>query len=69
MEEQLRADALEYHLRPTPGKISVTPTKGLATSATCRSRIRPASPTPAPRSTPTRAMPRCTPRAATSSPW
>ena len=31
MEEQLRADALEYHLRPTPGKISVTPTKGLAT--------------------------------------
>ncbi|HEU0200206.1 MAG TPA: NADP-dependent malic enzyme, partial [Burkholderiaceae bacterium] len=31
MEEQLRADALEYHLLPTPGKISVTPTKGLAT--------------------------------------
>jgi malate dehydrogenase (oxaloacetate-decarboxylating)(NADP+) len=31
MEEQLRADALEYHLRPTPGKISVTPTKALAT--------------------------------------
>ncbi|HVJ60219.1 MAG TPA: NADP-dependent malic enzyme, partial [Burkholderiaceae bacterium] len=31
MEEQLRADALEYHLHPTPGKISVTPTKGLAT--------------------------------------
>jgi malate dehydrogenase (oxaloacetate-decarboxylating)(NADP+) len=31
LEEQLRADALEYHLHPTPGKISVTPTKGLAT--------------------------------------
>ncbi|HEU0202325.1 MAG TPA: NADP-dependent malic enzyme [Burkholderiaceae bacterium] len=30
-EQQLRADALEYHLHPTPGKISVTPTKGLAT--------------------------------------
>jgi malate dehydrogenase (oxaloacetate-decarboxylating)(NADP+) len=31
VEEQLRIDALEYHLNPTPGKISVTPTKGLAT--------------------------------------
>jgi malate dehydrogenase (oxaloacetate-decarboxylating)(NADP+) len=31
MEDQLRIDALEYHLHPTPGKISVTPTKGLAT--------------------------------------
>jgi malate dehydrogenase (oxaloacetate-decarboxylating)(NADP+) len=31
MEDQLRKDALEYHLQPTPGKISVTPTKGLAT--------------------------------------
>jgi malate dehydrogenase (oxaloacetate-decarboxylating)(NADP+) len=31
MEEQLRIDALEYHRNPTPGKISVTPTKGLAT--------------------------------------
>ena len=31
MEEQLRIDALEYHLHPTPGKISVTPTKALAT--------------------------------------
>ena len=29
MEEQLRLDALEYHRVPTPGKISVTPTKGL----------------------------------------
>jgi len=29
-EEQLRSDALEYHEFPTPGKISVTPTKGLA---------------------------------------
>ena len=29
MEEQLRLDALEYHRAPTPGKISVTPTKTL----------------------------------------
>ena len=29
-EEQLRIDALDYHERPTPGKISVTPTKVLA---------------------------------------
>jgi malate dehydrogenase (oxaloacetate-decarboxylating)(NADP+) len=29
-EEQLRIDALDYHERPTPGKISVTPTKALA---------------------------------------
>ena len=31
MEDKLRDDALEYHRSPTPGKISVTPTKGLAT--------------------------------------
>ncbi|MDO9599161.1 MAG: NADP-dependent malic enzyme [Azoarcus sp.] len=31
MDEQLRKDALDYHEFPTPGKISVTPTKGLAT--------------------------------------
>ncbi len=29
MDEQLRKAALEYHRLPTPGKISVTPTKGL----------------------------------------
>jgi len=29
-EEQLRLDALDYHEFPTPGKISVTPTKTLA---------------------------------------
>jgi len=29
MDEQLRAAALEYHRSPTPGKIAVTPTKGL----------------------------------------
>jgi len=29
MEKDLRAAALEYHRYPTPGKISVTPTKGL----------------------------------------
>ena len=29
MEEKLRQAALEYHRLPTPGKISVTPTKGL----------------------------------------
>jgi len=29
-EEQLKIAALEYHRLPTPGKISITPTKGLA---------------------------------------
>src|ERR671925_567394 len=29
-EEQLRVDALQYHESPTPGKISITPTKALA---------------------------------------
>jgi malate dehydrogenase (oxaloacetate-decarboxylating)(NADP+) len=29
MDDQLRVAALEYHRLPTPGKISVTPTKGL----------------------------------------
>src|SRR6266700_3926745 len=29
MEDTLRRSALEYHRRPPPGKISVTPTKGL----------------------------------------
>jgi malate dehydrogenase (oxaloacetate-decarboxylating)(NADP+) len=29
MDEQLRRAALDYHKNPTPGKISVTPTKGL----------------------------------------
>ena len=31
MDEQLRANALEYHRFPKPGKIAVTPTKGLIT--------------------------------------
>jgi malate dehydrogenase (oxaloacetate-decarboxylating)(NADP+) len=31
-EEQLRIDALEYHEFPTPGKISIAPTKALANS-------------------------------------
>src|SRR5215510_4469162 len=31
MEEQLRIDALEYHLNPSPGKIWITPTKPLIT--------------------------------------
>ena len=29
MEDQLRKSALDYHRSPTPGKISVTPTKEL----------------------------------------
>ncbi|MCO5760679.1 MAG: NADP-dependent malic enzyme, partial [Chromatiaceae bacterium] len=29
MEKDLREAALDYHRRPTPGKIAVTPTKGL----------------------------------------
>ncbi|MBI3896935.1 MAG: NADP-dependent malic enzyme [Gammaproteobacteria bacterium] len=31
MDEQLRLSALEYHRLPTPGKISILPTKGLVT--------------------------------------
>ncbi|MBF0146527.1 MAG: NADP-dependent malic enzyme [Magnetococcales bacterium] len=31
MDESIRAAALEYHKSPSPGKISVTPTKSLAT--------------------------------------
>ncbi len=31
MAENLRDAALEYHRLPTPGKISVTPTKAMAT--------------------------------------
>src|SRR5690242_9830188 len=30
-EDQLRIDALHYHERPRPGKISIAPTKALAT--------------------------------------
>ena len=37
MEEQLRPDALEYHRVPTPGKISVTPTKSLVLLSTAKS--------------------------------
>src|ERR1043166_7589897 len=33
MEEQLRIAALEYHRSPTPGKISIAPTKDLANQA------------------------------------
>ena len=29
IEDRLRVDALDYHRLPTPGKIAVTPTKGL----------------------------------------
>src|SRR5512135_373513 len=29
MDERIRAAALEYHRKPKPGKISVTPTKAL----------------------------------------
>ncbi len=39
MEAQLRRDALEYHRVPTPGKISVTPTKSLV-NQTRRKRPR-----------------------------
>src|SRR3978361_749843 len=30
MEDRLREDALDYHRLPTPGKISIAPTKSLA---------------------------------------
>ena len=36
-----RQAALDYHEFPTPGKISITPTKQLVTRAILRSRIRP----------------------------
>ena len=47
MEKDLREAALEYHRWPTPGKISVRPTKGLTTSAIWRWPTRPASLLPA----------------------
>src|SRR3954454_8431288 len=31
MADRLREDALDYHRRPVPGKLAVTPTKPLAT--------------------------------------
>ena len=33
MDESIRSAALEYHRLPTPGKISVTPTKSLTTQS------------------------------------
>ena len=33
MDDALRRSALEYHLRQPPGKIAVTPTKGLLNQA------------------------------------
>ena len=51
MDEQLRKAALEYHSTPTPGKISIAPTKGLinqrdlglayTVAAVCRRRCQP----------------------------
>ena len=32
MSDNLREAALDYHRHPTPGKISVTPTKAMATA-------------------------------------
>jgi malate dehydrogenase (oxaloacetate-decarboxylating)(NADP+) len=32
MTDKLREAALDYHRYPTPGKISVTPTKAMATA-------------------------------------
>ena len=32
MSDTLREAALDYHRHPTPGKISVTPTKAMATA-------------------------------------
>ena len=38
-EEQLRIDALEYHEFPTPGKISIAPTKALANQRDLVARV------------------------------
>jgi malate dehydrogenase (oxaloacetate-decarboxylating)(NADP+) len=47
LADELSESALRYHRLPRPGKIEVVPTKPLATSATWRWPIRPASPPPA----------------------
>jgi len=35
MTDNLREAALDYHRYPTPGKISVTPTKAMSTRKNC----------------------------------
>jgi malate dehydrogenase (oxaloacetate-decarboxylating)(NADP+) len=60
--EALRKAALEYHEFPTPGKISVTPTKPLSTSATWRWPIRRAWRRRARKSWPIRPIRSATPR-------
>jgi malic enzyme len=57
MTEILREAALDYHRYPTPGKISVTPTKAMATARDLSLAYSPASPTPAWRSPTIRAKP------------
>lgn len=65
----LRKAALEYHEFPTPGKISVTPTKPLSNQRDLALAYSPASPRPAKRSSPTSPTPSATPPAATWSLW
>ena len=58
MTDNLREAALDYHRYPTPGKISVTPTKAMATAARPGAGLfARASPTPAWRSPTTRSRP------------
>lgn len=66
--EALRKAALEYHEFPTPGKISVTPTKPLSNQRDLAWPIRRALPPLARRSLPIRPIPSATPRVATSLP-
>lgn len=65
----LRKAALEYHEFPTPGKISVTPTKPLSNQRDLALAYSLAWPQPAKRSSKTSPTRSATPRAATSSAW
>ena len=67
-DDTLREAALDYHRYPTPGKISVTPTKAMATQRDLALAYSPGVAEPAWRSPTTRARPATSPRAATWSP-
>ena len=61
LDEELKAAALDYHRRPVPGKIAVTPTKGLTNQRDLALAYSPALRRPARRSPPIRPRRRSSP--------
>jgi len=57
MDERFTQSALDYHRLPTPGKISILPTKGLINQRDLALAYSPGPPPPAPRSSATRERP------------